>query len=485
MDCRILRHVTLKADGHIGCDDSIGYKINLGHVSLARGWRIRDVFEGPVYKHVRTSFKEGRVPWPGTCEACDLLSDGQLPTDTLSSNIELLIEPTLDCNISCACCLRKQIVAGGRSTTSLDPAIVRTFMTSCASESIAISQVHYIGWGEPLMHKDFPTLFAVAKAGAPSATHVVTTAGNVDFRESVGTSPLDRIVVSCDGAFQKSYEQYRRGGTLDTAIAFMRDCKNFGDPGVFLEWKYILFEHNDSDAELQKAQDLADEIGVDSLLFIITNSKWASQRFDARKAASVPITSKVARVSPAAAMNSVEFIADGLGPRAGEQSFGFIDRCNVSTGRFLTVEGWAVDLDGSYADRLELSIDRRQVAVTTTSLDRADVASGHATHETFAGPKVGFMFHLPIEERLPQELWVTVVGRSSRYMLGGPLHWRGTAKAMKQRRDLPGAADLIQAAASAPQEDPSEPRTDGSGLFGLGAFLRRRAERRENDRAAS
>jgi hypothetical protein len=25
MDCRILRQITLKADGHLGCDDSVGY----------------------------------------------------------------------------------------------------------------------------------------------------------------------------------------------------------------------------------------------------------------------------------------------------------------------------------------------------------------------------------------------------------------------------------------------------------------------------
>jgi hypothetical protein len=33
MDCRILRQITLTADGHLGCDDSVGYKIDLGHVS--------------------------------------------------------------------------------------------------------------------------------------------------------------------------------------------------------------------------------------------------------------------------------------------------------------------------------------------------------------------------------------------------------------------------------------------------------------------
>src|SRR5277367_2100225 len=146
MDCRILRQVTLKADGHLGCDDSVGYGINLGHVSLTPGWRLRDVLNGPVYTHVRASFKEGRVPWPGVCEGCDLFSSGAHPVDSLGRRIDLLVEPTLACNISCACCLRKQIISKGRNTSSLDPAILKQFIESCRFDNIAIDQVHYIGW---------------------------------------------------------------------------------------------------------------------------------------------------------------------------------------------------------------------------------------------------------------------------------------------------------------------------------------------------
>jgi hypothetical protein len=127
MDCRILRHVTLKANGHLGCDDSVGYGIDLGQVSLSPGWRIRDVLNGPIYQHVRSSFEAGKVPWPGVCEGCDLFSSSSRPLDTLGSRLEILVEPTLACNISCACCMRKQIISKGRSTTSLDPAI---FLTS-------------------------------------------------------------------------------------------------------------------------------------------------------------------------------------------------------------------------------------------------------------------------------------------------------------------------------------------------------------------
>jgi hypothetical protein len=87
MDCRILRQVTLKADGHLGCDDSAGYNINLGHVLPRRGWRLRDVLNGPIYSHVRSSFKAGKIPWPGMCESCDLFSNGGSPVDNLEERL--------------------------------------------------------------------------------------------------------------------------------------------------------------------------------------------------------------------------------------------------------------------------------------------------------------------------------------------------------------------------------------------------------------
>src|SRR5205823_5779169 len=53
-------------------------------------------------------------------------------------------------------------------------------------------------------------------------------------------------------------------------------------------WKYILFEFNDSDAEICAAQELAQQIGVDTLLFIFTDSAFRSTRWTPRNAALFP-----------------------------------------------------------------------------------------------------------------------------------------------------------------------------------------------------
>ncbi len=84
MNCRILHALTLKSDGHIACADSNGYNIILGEVSDKSGWNVRTVLEGSVYQHVRRSFANGVVPWPGVCESCDLFMKGSpFPSDDL------------------------------------------------------------------------------------------------------------------------------------------------------------------------------------------------------------------------------------------------------------------------------------------------------------------------------------------------------------------------------------------------------------------
>lgn len=107
-----------------------------------------------------------------------------------------------------------------------------------------------------------------------------------------------------DGSRQEAYGQYRRGGDLETVARFMRDCRKHESPETFLEWKYILFEFNDSDEDVLRAEEIGDDVGVDSLLFIITNSKWKSRRFTVDGSQELPLRSHFASVSPAAAMNA-------------------------------------------------------------------------------------------------------------------------------------------------------------------------------------
>jgi hypothetical protein len=71
--------------------------------------------------------------------------------------------------------------------------------------------------------------------------------------------PIDSILFSIDGAWQDSYRRYHVNGNLERALGNMaapvRACERAGSANrVQIIWQYILFEWNDSEAELDEAR---------------------------------------------------------------------------------------------------------------------------------------------------------------------------------------------------------------------------------------
>ena len=76
------------------------------------------------------------------------------------------------------------------------------------------------------------------------------------------------LLISCDGASQNSYETHRKGGNFDLVIGNMKklcSLKKKLKRGPWIEWGFLVFRHNES--EMDKAHQMADEIGVDSICF--------------------------------------------------------------------------------------------------------------------------------------------------------------------------------------------------------------------------
>src|SRR3954468_4408198 len=88
-------------------------------------------------------------------------------------------------------------------------------------------------------------------------------------------SGIDEVTFSIDGATAESYVKYRQRGRFDVAVANLRamadEKRQSGRDVPFLNWRYILFRGNDSDEEMNRARQLAAEIGVDRLCWEITD----------------------------------------------------------------------------------------------------------------------------------------------------------------------------------------------------------------------
>lgn len=407
MDCRILRELTVKSDGHICCDDSNGYDINLGFISEKRGWSLRKVIEGPIYNHVRTSFKNGVAPWGETCKGCDLYHSGGNPVDTLNKKISLRIEPTLACDLACAFCKRRREVSVRTGDWHLSLEKFKALINNCTSLNIEIDLISYLGWGEPLNHPNFKELVSIARTLAPKTIQEVTTVANSNFEESVGNSEIDYIIISCDGITQEKYQKYRINGKLSMVFDFIKDsrlCKNINTKII---WKYILFEHNDDTADINFVQNFADENEINEVHFILTNTKNRSKKFTIENIADFPLTSNRARIVPAAALQRIvkshTETMSNLELRSGKLT-GYIDVLHITNSDMIICQGWAMSSSGQPIHSLKASVDGKSylnaVSIGEARPDVREHVSGAQ------GLNFGFTVQIPLKSKLIKNLYL-------------------------------------------------------------------------------
>jgi hypothetical protein len=83
------------------------------------------------------------------------------------------------------------------------------------------------------------------------------------------------VTFSIDGATPESYVKYRRRGDFEKAIRNLRfavdEKRGAGRDVPFINWRYILFTHNDGEQEMQRAREMAAGIGVDRLCWELTD----------------------------------------------------------------------------------------------------------------------------------------------------------------------------------------------------------------------
>jgi len=297
----------VKANGELPCWDDVGEELVLRTLDanrLQEGTE-RSVFYSPELQHIRQSFLAGKDPHPEFCSRCAVRGHGGGHIGLRLGTMELLhLEASYLCHLSCPQCipaaLRHELKA---PPYHLSPAMLEGLLRQLRSEGVRhIKVVHFEGRGDPLMNPWMDQLMALTKSAYPDAYTMATTHGSYPYKPWVVESGLDMLRVSIDGAFDKSYEKYRVGGSLATALKFLRDVRDHKrrlGKDLRVQWKYILFEWNDSDDEITRAADLADELDA-GLRFCLTHSPGRSQRFTTE----ATLRSKLSSLAPNAAIET-------------------------------------------------------------------------------------------------------------------------------------------------------------------------------------
>ena len=272
--------MVLLCDGRLvcGCADPYGKRV-LGD---ARNDSVSAVWTGPVASGLRQDLNRGGSKFCGDCPLKLPLKKDDAPpvrgldVGTLPSR--LYIECTAACNISCAqaCCAPETGITRTRQAGMLDFEVFRRVIDEAGPSLV---RVDFFNYGETFLHKRAIEMCEYIKARFPHI-YLYTSTNGLAFREADQVrrlihSGIDEITFSIDGATPDSYVKYRQRGDFHKAIGNLtlavQAKREAGRDVPFINWRYILFTHNDSPEEMALARTMAADIGVDRLTWELTD----------------------------------------------------------------------------------------------------------------------------------------------------------------------------------------------------------------------
>jgi len=270
--------LVMLCDGRMvcGCADPYGRRV-LGDAKTAS---ISEIWNDTTISTLRADLNAGGAKFCGDCPLKLPLRGQEPPVRSLEVGrlpTRLYIECTAACNISCAeaCCAPETGITKTRNAGMLDFDLFRNVVDEAGP---GLVRIDFFNYGEAFLHKRAIEMCEYIKSRFPHIYLYTSTNGLMFTEESAKRlvhSGIDEVTFSIDGASQESYVQYRQRGKFDVALRNLRamaeEKRRARRDLPHLNWRYILFNWNDSDAEMNRARELAVEIGVDRLSWEITD----------------------------------------------------------------------------------------------------------------------------------------------------------------------------------------------------------------------
>src|SRR5436309_2784591 len=250
--------MVMLCDGRMvcGCADPYGKRV-LGD---AKAEGVSAIWTGDRATALRRDLNGGGSKFCGDCPLKLPLRKEDAPPER-DLNVQLLpsrlyIECTAACNISCAqaCCAPETGITRTRHAGMLDFELFRRAIDEAGPSLV---RVDFFNYGEAFLHKRAVEMCEYIKTRFPHIYLYTSTNGLAltgDQTKRLVHSGIDEVTFSIDGATPASYAQYRRRGDFAKAIGTLRTAASekhaAGRDVPFLNWRYILFTHNDSDEEM-------------------------------------------------------------------------------------------------------------------------------------------------------------------------------------------------------------------------------------------
>ena len=175
----------------------------------------------------------------------------------------LQVEPTNVCNLRCPLC---HIVTDNKSGGFLS---LENFKRLIDETGDYLLFLHFWGWGEPFLNKDFFSMIQYAKN---KGIKIITSTNGHFFEEEENIdrlidSGLDALVFAVDGIDKGTYETYRKNGDFEKVLRglqlLVRRRKERGVSLPLINLRMLVTRHNEQ--QVLQMRELAVKIGVDML----------------------------------------------------------------------------------------------------------------------------------------------------------------------------------------------------------------------------
>jgi organic radical activating enzyme len=300
-----------------------------GHIGDLNKNTFKEVFFGPTAQHFRTELANGRLPIK-TCARCSELKrvskssvkvfadpsaapkNGNGSAKSVSASTQnqngndqvgrangsavnghgeslyagpsprlpyrgLLLENTVRCNIDCIGCDRES-AARIRTTKQMD--LDKLSKMADLVNELGLEQLFYLNLGEPFLSPNIGQELPMLRQKNPNCRIVISTNGiilNNDMKReaAMSASHLFFSIAGIDDVMLKKYEHlgnYEKAYGAMKALVEYRNARGLSLP--LIEWKYLLFNWNDSRETIEKAIELAKAAGVDAISFWPTGNPF-------------------------------------------------------------------------------------------------------------------------------------------------------------------------------------------------------------------
>jgi wyosine [tRNA(Phe)-imidazoG37] synthetase (radical SAM superfamily) len=247
------------------------------HIGDLNSHTLEEIFKGETASKFRKRLSRGIIPINACLSCRELKSVPRADAKTYLSNFTtpkrgIMVENTALCNLSCLNCGRKELFKSRKKMRMSLPEMERA---AANIQSCNVRLISFFNFGEPFLSDTIFEEITLLKKYNPEPAIYVSTNGLLINNEAKFEAALlvDYIYVSLDGATDESVTKYQVGGCFTVAydnmkkLIRLRNSRNRTRPVI--EWKYVVFSWNDSEAEIERAVELARDAGVDILAFYL------------------------------------------------------------------------------------------------------------------------------------------------------------------------------------------------------------------------